>query len=333
MKKLNAFTPYALGSSAFYDWCGKAAKSKPERILEILQPFLAVDPGATDWSSVGLVSPIEKDRPVHNLDGTACMLMFQFNERILPASVRDEKVSAEFQRLIEKEGRELNKKEYAQIKEDVEMAMLPKAFIRRSLVPVMVFKDHLMIFTTSAKKCETVITRLGVVANTRNFDYAVKAIDTRCSIGFWLREMAVDGDFEPEQSTIVFTALNSAKFKGADKRTITIRDRDISHHEVQDILKQDGYGVTELKMDMWDSASDDDMLTFTFTDRFVFKGIKLSDVTMTRLSGDTDDKHATAWLHAKTYKELLDEVVLRMNELEGDDVDQAAAAAVEDEQL
>lgn len=332
MIKLNAFTPYALSSSAFYDWCVKAAKSKPERILEILQPFLAVDPGATDWSSVGLVNPIEKDRPVHNLDGTACMLMFQFNERILPASVRDEKVSAEFQRLIEKEGRELNKKEYAQIKEDVEMALLPKAFIRRSLVPVMVFKDCLMIFTTSAKKCETVITRLGVIANTRNFEYAVNAIETQCSIGFWLREMVVDGDYEPDSSDIVFGALDYAKFKGQDKRTITIRERDIAHHEVQDILKEDGYGVTELKMDVID-LSGEELLTYTFTDRFVFKGIRLSDMTMTRLSGDTDDRHATAWLHAKTYRELLNEIVLRLNELKGDDADQAAAAATETDDL
>lgn len=315
MKKLNAFIPYALGSTGMYDWCGKAAKS--DKTLGVIEQFMARDPGATDWGSMGLTFPIEDGRPVHDLDGTARVLCYQFNERILPGSVRDEKLRDEIKRISTAEDRVLNKKEYAQIKEDVEYALLPKAFIRRSLVPVLVFPQYLLIFTTSFKKAEAVMLSMMILASTRKIEFEVNTIETSNSIGHFLGQMARDGESpggDNDDDGYLFFTKDAGVFKGADKRAIRIKDRDISSCEVHDILGQPGYVVSELLMRFDDVESVEEVLSFVLTDRFVVKAIKLSDVYVGDYSADADDKHVTTWLMAKTSLLLLTQILACLNE-------------------
>lgn len=305
MKTLKAFTPFKLSSEALYEWCGRAAKSN--NTANVIAKFIAQDPDPTSWNSMGLTTAI--DSLVHDLDGTARMLMYQFNDRILPGTVRDEELKKEVQRISELEGRPLNKKEYAELKEDVEYRLLPKAFIRRSLVPVMVFKDALMIFTSSAKKCESVLRELVALTGDRNIDFSATWYETKGTIGEMLKDIAVDGLGEIDG--VGFGAMSSAVLRGENKRTIRIKDRDIEGAEVQTLLSSEAYGVSELQMGYF--LSDHPTLTFTLTDKWVLKALKLDDVTLTAIEGDADDAHASAWLHAKTFGELLGRILGYLN--------------------
>jgi recombination associated protein RdgC len=307
--------PFAT-TAALYDWCGRAARN-PEKTADAIEHFIAKDPAATTWSSMGFVGPVDEGRYVHDLDGTARLMVVQFNERKLPASVRDEKISTRYAELTEKGSRKLNKQEYAQLREDVENSLLPQAFIVRSTVPVLVFKDRIMICSTSAKKVESVLHFLNRLAEARNIKFEFIDIKTAVSPGYILAELARNTTLGIDDDGTALHAGKKGKFKGEDKRTISVSERDVSSEEVQKVMATGTYNVVELAMSY--VVLDDAVADFTLTDKFVFKGVKLSDVTITGIGNDTDDLHATYWLLAKTFKQILDGVTTVLNE--GEDRD------------
>jgi DNA recombination-dependent growth factor C len=315
-KLIKAFMPFAIGP-ALYEWCGKATKN-PARTAEVIEYFVAKDPGDHDWSSIGMVAPVEEGSYVHDLDGAARLVMIQFAERKLPASVRDDAVKVRYKELAEKEGRPLNKKEFAQLREDVESSLLPQAFIIRKAVAVFVFKDRLLIGTSSASQAEKILVFISRLCNTRNVPWEFIDIKTTNTPGHLLGQVARNGvEYIDDDDSMKFAAGNAAVFKGEDKRAIRVKDRDLSSDEVQKIMTSGSYNVTELAMSL--VVIDDVTATFTLTDKFILKAIKLSDVTVSSISGDTVDQHAMYWLLAKTFASILSAITSALNEGESDD--------------
>lgn len=315
-KLIKAFIPF--GSNAvLYDWCGRAARN-PAKTAEAIDLFIAKDPAANEWSNLGLIEPLEEGSYVHDLDGKARMLKLQFSERKLPASVRDEKLNERYRELCEKEGRKLNKKEFAQLREDVEASLLPKAFITRSIVPVFVFKDRLMICTSSASKAEKVLGHLVRLTQARNLEWTFNEIVTACTPSHLLGRVARENlVYVDEDESARLEAGLAAVFKGEDKRAIRVKDRDLAAEEIQKVITSGGYGTTELAMQL--RVIDDVLAGFTMTDKLIFKGIRLSDTTVANVGADADDLHATYWLFASTLNSILSHVVTALNDGDGGD--------------
>jgi len=320
LKLIKTFTPYALSSAAFFDWCGKAAKA-PDKAAVAITNFIQRDPGDQEWSQLGLIEPVERGSFVHDLDGAARMLTFQWSERKLPASVRDEAVSKRYRELSEKEGRALNKKEYAQLREDVESSLLPKAFITRKLVPVFVFKDRMLICSSSASMCERILTAISRMWDARDIKCEFGAINTTQTLTFVLNELARNLRTDVDDDGTILEAGNAAVFKGEDKRAIRVKNRDLGSGELADVTSSGSYAATELAMTL--KVIDDYVASWTLTDQFVFKGIVLADVTTSGIdAADAGDLHATNWLLAKTFNQLLNAVITVLNDGEsGDDDD------------
>lgn len=310
-KLIKAFIPF--GSNAvLFDWCGRAAKN-PAKTAEAIELFLAKDPGATEWTNIGLAAPLEEGSYVHDLEGTARMLKFQISERKLPSSVRDEKVSERYKELSEREGRALNKKEYAQLREDVEAALLPQAFITRVIVPVFVFKDRLLVCTSSASRAEKILGHLVRLTQARKLDWAFNVITAETTPGYLLGQVAREGlQYVGDDESAKLEAGLSAVFKGEDKRAIRVKDRDLAADEIQKVITNGSYSTTELAMQL--RVIDEVLASFTMTDQLVFKGIKLSDTTVAGVGADADDLHATYWLFATTLNTILSNVVTALNE-------------------
>lgn len=297
MKPVKAFTPYNLSSPAFFDWCIKAAKSK--KTADVIKYFMAKDPLEFEWNTHGLIAPIDEGAPVHSLDGGIFLLCYQFNDRILPGAVRDEKLLERINAIQEKEDREVTKQEYAQTRDEVERELLPQAFIRRSLVPVFVYKERIFIGTTSAKKCETIIGHMTALMQARKIECELWNIWTEKHIPDVLRHVVFnDSD--------CFEGASAAVFKGADKRTIRIKDRGMHAEEVQGALANGAYKVTELQMN-WTTEDGDSQGVFTLTEKLIFKGIKLTETPELKSAEDT---HATYLIYgnqlAYLYKDAID---------------------------
>lgn len=323
-KLIKAFMPFAVNADLSV-WCGKAAKN-PAAAATAIAHFTAKDPDDHEWSNMGLIAPIGEDSLVHDLDGAAHMLMFQWSERKLPASVRDEEVGKRHKDLVEREGRPLNKKEFAQLKEDVESSLLPQAFIVRKTVPVFVTRNGLFICTSSASMAEKIMLHLMRLCETRKVKFEWSDIVGAETPGFVIGELARSGwnQFGDDEDRILH-AGKSAKFKGDDKRTITVKDRDLSSEELQQVLTSGTYATTELAINF--EVGGEIVSSFTLTDKLIFKGIKLADIIWAGVSErDEADLHVSYWLFAQEVKRMLLAIMDAMGEA-------TDAAATDDEEL
>lgn len=325
-KLIKAFIPYTINAE-FAAWCGKAVRSAA-KAAEAVQHFIAKDPDDHEWSSIGLVDALEQGALVHDLDGAAYLLMYQWAERKLPASVRDEKVNERYKELSIQEGRPLNKKEFAQLREDVESSLLPQAFIVRKYTPVLVTKDTLLICTSSASMAEKILGQLVRMCEVRKVKLEFGGHEFPMSYGALLGQVARDGwlQLDDDQDAVIH-AGQSAKFKGEDKRTITVKDRDLASDELKQVTQNTAYAVTELRMHL-EINGGEAVSEFTMTDKFIIKGFKLSDFSMAGIDDrDKDDMHATYWLLAKELLRTLGVLSAAMGE------EPADATTTDDEEL
>jgi DNA recombination-dependent growth factor C len=325
IKTIKAFIPYDINDE-LHAWCRKAA-ARPDAARKAVELFIAKDPDDHEWNSLGLVEPMAGESLVHDLDGAAYMLMYQIAERKLPASVRDEKIHERYKELSEREGRPLNKKEFAQLKEDVESQLLPQAFIVRKFIPVLVTDDTLLVCTSSASQCEKILAKLVRLCEVRKVLLEISGGNYAMSPGALLGQIARDGQVHlDDDGMFAIHAGKSAKFKGEDKRTITVKDRDLLCDELRKITTDTQYAVTELRLHL--ESGGEEVSEFTLTDKMIFKGFKLTDVSLAGIQNDTDDLHATYWLLAKEMLRALNSVIDGLGE-----GDERVPPAEEDDEL
>lgn len=267
------------------------------------------EPSGGQWRSIGLINALPGEGLLVDMDGGK-MMCVQFNERILPGKVRDEHLGKRVAKLEQMEGRKLSKKEYAQLREQVEFDLLPRAFVRRTNVPVIFTETNwsdssllMMICTASQKRADDVVALLTAV-----FGETLKPwkIEMGRPIPGSLTTLACDGFLfnEHTQEECSFYPTDAAVLKGSGKKTIRIKDKDIQEHDVQTLLKQ-SYAVTELAL-RYGEDEDSPMLTFTVNDNFVFKRVALPDVQLTPLK---EDAFGFALLCAQTYVRMIREII------------------------
>lgn len=306
IKNIKAFMPFKV-NDALYKWCAKAVKSS-DAARTAVEHFLDRDPSDSQWSHLGLAAVMPgEDAIVHDLDGAGFVFMYRWAERKLPASVRDEELKKRYDAMTEKEGRALNKKEFAQLREDVEVALLPKAFIVPKIIPVIVTRKRLFVCTSSATMCEKIMTHLMRMCETRKVKLEWSDLSTAISPSSMLTQIVRDGMAEWNESNDALYPAKAAVFKGANKNTVRVKDRDLGHEEFKAIVNSGDYDVTELALVL--HLNDEIAMSFTMSDKFIFKGIKLGDVMVAGTGIDVTDLHATYWLFAKEIDRMLDAVM------------------------
>lgn len=272
------------------------------------------DPEGSAWRTVGLTLTPAGDH-FHLLDGIGVLLWLQFNERILPGAVRDEHLAKRIAEITERQGYKPGRKEYAQIKDEVTFELLPKAFIKRSVVPVLILRPHwLLVCTSSAKRADDALAFLnGLFHGTALWQPRLAApmkSPIECLSAIARTTPGRDDMFE---------ASSAAVLKGENKRTIRIKDRDIYGEEVRELLTASGYEVHELDLNYYTQGRDEDPTAhLTLTDKLVFKGIRLTDQCLTRARDKENweqDFHSFAWLIGEEYRQLALEVCREMGGL------------------
>lgn len=265
--------------------------------------YLSRDPSAGQWSTMGLVGGIDGD-VLHSLEGGHYILTIQVNDRILPGKVRDEELAKAIVKIENMEGRKVTKREFRELRDQVEFDMLPKAFIRRTMIPVVVMRSgNVFICTASAKRADGIAAFLVSMYEGAVFTQ----IATKDDPGAALTTLATH--YDPDRASEALEPTDSAVLKGSDedKRTIRVKDADILSHDVQQVLKQ-GYRVRELGIAYsapLDDETNEPKLTFSLTDSLIFKRVKLPGVLM---SEHKDDAHGLAYLAARTFEDALREV-------------------------
>jgi recombination associated protein RdgC len=260
----------------------------------------ARDPSGGAWRTEHLTSPLKGEGLAVQI-GISELMAVQFNERILPGKVRNEQLDKEVAKLEQSYGHKISKREYAQLRDQVEFDLLPRAFIRRTVVPVILTKGYMLICTSSQKRADDVCVVLQGV-----FGEAFKPwkIQTAMPVSQMLTTLARDSHIAgPDGDDLLLGYTDSATLKGSGKKTIRIKDKDLAEQDVSELLVHD-YTVHELGMQF--GLDEEPDLTFSLNDNLTFKRATLPDVKATPLK---EDFHGFALLCAQTYRKALDEVL------------------------
>lgn len=237
------------------------------------------EPHASAWGSAGWhrggIYPVEQAGMV-----TFC---WQTNEKILPAKVRDEVLNARVKDIEDRQGRKIGKKEYAQLRDEVCLELLPRAFIRRAHTLVTLADNgHLIIWSSSAKRCDTIVSALAGVFAENDIKGAIAIPITAKPLGMVLKTMCVE---EPMGN---LTPGANAVLTMKDEETepvIRIRNKAIDSNDVQKLLKQ-GYEVKEAEFIDGKANS----FGFVVSDKMVFKRIGFGQIREDN-SGDPSDAY------------------------------------------
>jgi len=119
--------------------------------------------GSQDLSRVGWVSPLggDSEQLVHASQGYL-MVCAKKQEKVLPAAVVNEALDEKVAEIAEKEGRPVGRKERSELKDDVILALLPKAFVRSSLQYAYIAPEqgYIVVNAASANKAESMLSLL-----------------------------------------------------------------------------------------------------------------------------------------------------------------------------
>lgn len=258
------------------------------------------DPGPTQWQSVGLIESMGVDFPL--IQQNQVSFGVRFNDRTLPAAVRDEALQRKVAEIEQREGRRVTKKEYRELRDEIEQELLPRAFIRRSTVLFTVLRDGtLIVWTSSARKCDQVIEVVLGMFEALGQTVSLATYETGDVNGL-LHNIAWNEseNFGPGSSGVYY-------HDGGDAADPIVRLRNVeSEGERLTLLKQ-GYKPREIEI----STAEGDMI-FTLNEAFVFKKIEVADASSND-NGDADDKinafTSALFITAKTLIKAADQLL------------------------
>ncbi len=284
---------------------------------EELARFAESDPTGQQWSALGFTkSHTETAGYFHDLDGKGYLFAIRFAERILPSKVRDEYIQKQVASIEEREGRKIGRKEYAELRYETECSLLPKAFIRPSVIHCIISKtNRLYVFTSSAKRSDSIITFLIQFFSTMNRPLVFTSVGPKLlrSVENVLTSLAIST--HEAGDTFIPTSPMVLKKEDEYKSVVRIKDNDAQRDEYHSLIKK-GFLVNEMGLTRWEGG--DEILNFKLNTGFVFKGITLSD---TIFSQDTEEGgfHAVAWLALTEYEKLLNDTIALFNGGQEDD--------------
>ena len=221
----------------------------------------AVDPDNGQWRTWGFVTPFhgqpdEMENPAHSLGegpellpalaieihGTGAVLIcVEKREKVLPSSAINDALFDRGKAMAEREDRELNRKDWAVLKEEVTAQLLKTAPVRRSRIYAMFDERDLIVFTSSQKAAEetTAVMRkcFSSLPTVPAYTNEVKMHEFFKQV--MKRDKEVCKDFQPG---------TTVKLKSDEGEVVTVKDGEIDDERYTDLLKR-GFVITEMEFD------------------------------------------------------------------------------------
>lgn len=253
--------------------------------IELLNSWIHLDdalsnhpahlPAGSQWRGVGFTDPASglrsDDSMVWAASEGSILFTVTFHERQLPGATIKEHVQSRVAKIEEREQRKIYRKEVAQIRDEVEAELLPRAFIKHSHVDMLVKGDLLIVGTSSAKRAEDCLDLLrGAMGslNVRPIAYKIPAEQMLLQIA---RENTVENLCRGDQVKLVDLDKNTVVFKGVD----------LGEDEPQTYMTS-GFNPTELLVTMGST------MQMKMTDQLIFKSIKFDDMVFDEAKADAD---------------------------------------------
>lgn len=230
---------------------GRSAETLTEDWHRRLREVPAVDPDNGQWRTWGFVPPFPgqpEDVYVANpleIEGSyeqslaleihetkAILICVEKREKVLPASAINDKLFERAEQMKQREERDLTRKDYAVLKEEVTAALLKTAPVRRTRINVIFHGRDLYVFTASAKAAEEVT---ATIRRTFSSLPTIPAYTAETKLRLFFKNV-MQGKIEPKDS---ITTAMYAKLKNFETgEVVTVKDGYLDEDRYTDLLDE-----------------------------------------------------------------------------------------------
>jgi len=204
----------------------------PEIMEEGMLNHPARDCQALEMKSLGWVNPVDLDNSefyVHEVMG-CMMIAMAINKKVLPAAVIRKAVDDRVAEIEKQEGRTVRRKERTQIKEEIVIDLMPRAFQQTKVVHAYIDKKRklIVINTASAPEAEDLLSLMRESLGS----FKVRPVQTNLMpssiLTHWVRRFNTPAGIYMENEV----NLVEVGSDGADKEKIAIKNINMDNEEV-----------------------------------------------------------------------------------------------------
>lgn len=255
-------------------------------------------------STYGFTAPFGKSpdaQLVHAVEGFA-LIAAQAEERILPASVIRDELQAKVEEIEAQESRKVYKKEKDQLKDEIVITLLPRAFVRKKVTQAAIDLNAGLIYvnTASANRAEEILSAVREALGS----LPVRPVNVKMSpvanFTGWLKNDTVCQGF---------ALMDECEMRDTDKDggIIKIKREDLGSEEIQNLLSA-GKLVTQIAL-TWDEK-----LTFTLDEKLTIKRLRFEELLQSEAEQDGGDDadsqfDASFVLMMKTFAEFIPQLL------------------------
>lgn len=254
----------------------KALPVQLSSLLPKLEPLIFKNCPPSFSSSHGWVAPTkENDAPLVYSMGHYLLFSLQFEEKVLPAGVIKKELETKINELQQKEDRKIYSKEKKNLRDEVTMTLLPRAFTQISQIYALIDTkrqwlltntlqaDKVKALTSSFKKC---------------FDIDVTPLKLK-KISYLLTQWVKQNE-APEGIEILDQCF--LQDPNSMKRTIRSQSQSLSSPPLQALIES-GLEVKQLMLS-WQEA-----VRFTLTDFMHLKNLRYTDEALADVEDDATE--------------------------------------------
>ncbi|QRE00639.1 DNA recombination-dependent growth factor [Pseudomonas phage Itty13] len=249
---------------------------KPDALAEALATKPHREPASQELTTYGFVPPFGSEL-VQHVDG-AMLIAAKKTERILPGAVVREELAKKVAEIEEQQMRKVYKKEKDQLKDEIVLNLLPRAFLRHKATFAILGEEFIIVDATSARHAEDLLSTLREALGSLPVrPLAVKVAPT-ASMTDWVKTQEAPGDFH---------LLDECDLRDTheDGGIVRCKRQDLTSEETQLHLTA-GKLVTKLSM-AWG-----DKLSFVLDDKLAIKRLRFEDLLQEQAEKDGgEDAH------------------------------------------
>jgi recombination associated protein RdgC len=227
-------------------------------------------------------SPALHDNQLARMVEGNALITLQIEEKKIPGSALKKRLSDRIAEIEARDSRKVYAKEKRELKEEIQIDMLPRTHSTYTTVNALLMPKHNVIVVehTSANKAEMLLNLLRETFGTLPVALLQPEISPASVMSQWL----VNEQFPEGLHADVLGSVKLTQVDAEGTSTITLKNAEIMADQVKEYLTS-GYAVTEIAL------ANEDML-FTIKDSLVVSGIKPTDVLKDAMNAQTEDSDA-----------------------------------------